>query len=137
MDDSLLVTFGAYVSYGKMDSVDYEVDIELTKEEYERLKVSCKNHWRMRDDDAVADIYSRAYQAALDIDLDVMRSDEDMLAERMAWYLGITEEEARENEYTDEEIIAMLESEGDRGITYPDGIEEECYRYEDEDDIED
>lgn len=26
MEDTIMVTFGAYVSYGKMDSVDYEVE---------------------------------------------------------------------------------------------------------------
>lgn len=125
MEDTVWVTFGAYVSYGKLDSVDYEVEVALTKEEYERLKSSCKDHWRMRDDDAIADIYDQAYQAALDLDLDVMREDEDLLAEKMAWHLDITEEEAKEREYTDEEIIEMLENDGDRGITYPTGLEDE------------
>ena len=125
MEDKILVTFKGYVSYGKLDSVDYDVDVELTKEEYERLKASCKDHWRMSDDETIADIYNKAYQAALELDIEVMREDEEMLAEKMAWYLGIDEDEALEREYDDDEIAEMLEEEGSRGVTYPDALMEE------------
>lgn len=120
----MLVNFGAYVSYGRMDSIDYEVEVELTEEEYERVKESCKTHMRMREDDAISDIYDKVYQAALKLDLDVMKSDKEMLAEKMAWHLGISDEEALEREYTDEEIVAMLESEENRGVSYPHDLEE-------------
>lgn len=125
MDDTIWVTFGAYVRYGKLDSVDYEVEVELTPDEYERLKESAKTHMRMIDDPEISDIYDQAYQAALDLDLDVMRDDKELLAEKMAWHLDISEEEALEREYTDDEIIEMLEDEGIRGISYPDGLEDD------------
>lgn len=121
----MFVTFGAYVRYGKLDSVDYDVEVELTEEEYERVKESSKTHWRMRDDDSISDIYDRVYEAALDIDLEVMRDTPELLAEKMAWYLDISEEEALERFFEDEEIIEMLENEGDRGISYPSNLEDE------------
>ncbi len=121
----MFVTFGAYVRYGKLDSVDYDVEVELTEEEYERVKESSKTHWRMREDDSISDIYDRVYEAALDIDLEVMRDTPELLAEKMAWYLDISEEEALERYFEDEEIIEMLENEGDRGISYPSDLEDE------------
>lgn len=135
MGDTKLVTFCGYVSYGKLDCVDYDVDVLLTEEDYERLKVSAKDHMRMADDPAISDIYNKAYQAALDLDIEVIREDKKRLADRMAWYLGIDVEEAIKREYTDEEIIEMLESEGFRSIGYPSEIEDAMW-YEDEDDSE-
>ena len=78
----------------------------------------------MDEDDEIADIYDMAYSASLDMDIDVLRDDEDLLAEKMAWHLDISEEEASEREYTDEEIIEMLEAEGTRGINYPEDLDE-------------
>ena len=128
----MLVTFKANVSYGKLDSVSYDVTIDITEEDYERLKASAKEHIRMIDDPEISDIYDEAYQAAIDIDYDVLIGEEDILAEKMAWYLGISEEEAAEREYEYEEIIAMLEAEGERGIGYPADLEEERDFCEDE-----
>ena len=65
-----------------------------------------------------------AYSASLDMDIEVLRDDEELLAEKMAWHLDISEEEASEREYTDEEIIEMLEAEGTRGINYPEDLDE-------------
>lgn len=120
----MYVTFPGYVRFGKLDGTDFEVDVELTDEEYERLKASRKTHWDMDEDDEIADIYDMAYSASLDMDIDVLRDDEDLLAEKMAWHLDISEEEASEREYTDEEIIEMLEAEGTRGINYPEDLDE-------------
>ena len=36
----MYVTFPGYVRFGKLDGTDFDVDVELTDEEYKRLKVS-------------------------------------------------------------------------------------------------
>ena len=130
--DKMLITFKGYVSYGKLDSVEYDVDVLISEEDYERLKVSAKNHMRMAEDSAISDIYEKVYQAALNLDVEVLREDEEMLADKMAWYLDLTPEEAAEREYSDEEIEEMFEAEGARSVGYPSEIEE-ALRYKDDD----
>ena len=118
------VAFCAYVNYGYLESVDYEVEVELTKEEYARVRNSAEEYMRMSEDESIADIYQKVYQAALQLDLKVMREDKSALAEKMEAYLKIPYADAFEREYSDEEIIDMLEHEGSRGIGYPEEFEE-------------
>ena len=43
MDNKKKITFGAYISFGKCDSVDWEFDFEVTEEEHNRLLEAAKN----------------------------------------------------------------------------------------------
>ncbi len=121
----MLVGFNASVTYSRLYGITYEVDVELTDEEYERLKESSKNHVRMAEDETVSDIYAKAYRVALGLDTQMLRDDPKSLAEKMAWYCGITVAEAAHRQYSDEEIASMLEKEGQRSIGYPPEFEEE------------
>ncbi len=122
----MIVTFGAYVHYGKLDSSDYEVDVDVTEEEFRRVIESAKTHDRFSEDDSVKDIYDKVYAAALALDLNEIKRWPDLydLADRMASHLGISEEEAETRNFSDEEITEMLENEGIRRVSYPVNIEE-------------
>lgn len=118
------IDFNAYVRYGKLDSVDYEVNVEITEEEFARLVESAKTHFRFCDDPDVVDIYDKAYKAALELDVDVLKNLPEELATKMAYYKNISEEDAAKQTYTDEEIAEMLEMDGSRGVGYPSDLED-------------
>lgn len=123
-------TFRAYVSYGKLDTVEYEVDVDISEEEYRRVAESAKTHMRFSEDRDVGDIYEKAYQAALRLDIKVLRDLPDELNEKMAYYLGININESEKREYTDDDIAQMLKSEGYRHIGYPEEMEDLIYKEE-------
>ena len=65
MEDKRIITFGAYTSFGKCDSVDWEFDYEVTEEEYNRLIEAAKEYYDFDEAEEVADIYSKVYEAAV------------------------------------------------------------------------
>ena len=117
-------TFRAYVSYGKLDTVEYEVDVDISEEEYRRVVESAKTHMRFSEDPDVGDIYEKAYHAALRLDINVLRDLPEELNEKMTYHLGINKNESEKREYTDDDIAQMLKSEGSRCIGYPEEMED-------------
>lgn len=85
MEDKKTITFGAYISFGKLDSVDWEFEFEVTKEEYDRLIESAKEYFDFNEAKEVADIYAKVYDVA------VSQATKDCLendAEGIKGYLG-------------------------------------------------
>lgn len=117
------VRFTAWINDGHHMTNDWEVPMEITEEEYQRLLKSAKTHSRFVEDDEVRDIYDKAYRTMLEEDLEFM--DEEDLIEKMADYLDISEEEAEEREFEDDEILEMLDWEGIRNLGYPVEIQDE------------
>lgn len=60
----MLVTFDYWLSFGKGDSGEAYIDVEITEEEYERLKEAQEICYDFDECEAVADIYNRIYELA-------------------------------------------------------------------------
>ena len=72
------VTFGCVMHYGKLDASDWEEDIELTDEEYDRLIEAMKNAIAEGEEDffeckEVEDIYYKVYDQVVDIATENMK----------------------------------------------------------------
>lgn len=65
MDNKKKITFGAYISFGKCDSVDWEFDFEVTEEEHNRLLEAAKEYFDFNEAEEVADIYAKVYDVAV------------------------------------------------------------------------
>lgn len=62
----MLVTFNCSMMNGTGDGTDWDIDVDITEEEYERLK-SAKTSGKDFDEcEDVADIYNRIYDIAND-----------------------------------------------------------------------
>ena len=62
----MLVTFDYTLSFGKGDSGESYIEMELTEEEYARLQEAQESGKDFIDCESVADIYDRAYALADD-----------------------------------------------------------------------
>ena len=60
----MLVTFDCWLSFGKGNSGDSSVEVEITEEEYARLKKAEASGEAFGECEAVADIYDRVYAIA-------------------------------------------------------------------------
>ena len=72
------LTFGCVMHYGKLDASDWEEDIELTDEEYDRLIEAMENAIAEGEEDffeckEVEDIYYKVYDQVVDIATENMR----------------------------------------------------------------
>lgn len=58
-------TFPYAAVFGKMDSCDCQIDIELTDEEAQRLEQSAhaESRWRLDEDESISDIFDKVYAA--------------------------------------------------------------------------
>lgn len=74
----MLVTFECWCNFGGCHSGDSEIEMELTKEEFERLREAEASGVDFCDCEAVADIYERAWTLAEE-DATENLSDADML----------------------------------------------------------
>ena len=116
------VYFTASIKEGRFSTNDWEFPMEISDEEYQRLKKSARDHVRFVENELVSDIYEKAYNAMLNNELENMEADD--IAERMANYLKISVEEAEERQFEASKIINMLKWEGSRSVGYPAEIEE-------------
>lgn len=64
--EKIIITFSAGTIFGKGDSVDWDLDYEVTQEEYNRLKSAFKRYYVFDESEDVSDIYENVYQAAVD-----------------------------------------------------------------------
>lgn len=60
----MLVTFDCWCNFGKGDSGESYVEVEITEEEYARLKEAEDSGEEFCDCEAVADIYKKVYALA-------------------------------------------------------------------------
>lgn len=60
----MLVTFDYWLSFGKGDSGEAYIDVEITEEEYAKLKEAEDSGEEFNECAEVADIYSHVYKAA-------------------------------------------------------------------------
>ena len=73
----MLVTFNYSIIFGKGDGADSCVEMEITQEEYERLKDAQESGEDFEDCELVADIYERVYELAdEDATQDLIDADE-------------------------------------------------------------
>lgn len=76
----MLITLDYSVCFGRGDSGESYIEIELTEEEYERFQEAQESGEDFCDCESVADIYERAYELA-DEDATQDLFDADMLDE--------------------------------------------------------
>ena len=87
--------------YGKLDASDWEEDIELTDEEYDRLVEVMKECVENGDEDffgckEIEDIYYKVYDQVVDIATDNMKAFEpDLIEDYLAENIDETEENFR------------------------------------------
>ena len=64
--DKIIITFACGTIFGKLDSVDWDLDYEVTQEQYDRLVAAFKKDYIFDESDDVSDIYEDVYDAAVD-----------------------------------------------------------------------
>lgn len=60
----MLVTFNYSISFGRGDGADSYVEMEITEEEYARLREAQESGEDFKDCESVEDIYERVYDLA-------------------------------------------------------------------------
>ena len=58
------VTFLFCAVYGEGDSTDWEADVEISEEDYQRIEDACREGMDFRDSEEVEDIYNRLVDIA-------------------------------------------------------------------------
>ena len=58
------VTFLFSAVCGKGDSTDWEADVDITEEEYQRIEDACREGLEFRDSEDVEDIYNKLLEIA-------------------------------------------------------------------------
>ena len=89
-------------SAGKGDTWDYDLDVELTDEEAERLEASARKEprWRLEEDPELRDIYDKVYSAMME--KEIKNVTKDQIADELDDYLS--DDDNWENpEYSKEE----------------------------------
>ena len=86
---------------GKGDTWSYDLDVELTDEEAERLEASARKEprWRLEEDPEISDIYDKVYEALLENE--IKNVDEDHIADELDDYLS-DDDNWEDPEYSDE-----------------------------------
>ena len=108
------VVFPYFVGIAKGESSDGEVEIELTDEEYVRLKKSFDEgkFLRIDNDPAIDDIWRKAFQAAMDIERDNLEAFPEIVEDFFSW------DDDFDGEVTDEWIDRYID-ELRCGFNYP------------------
>ncbi len=102
-----------FVGMSKGESTDGKLEIELTDEEFERLKKSFdEGHIRIDSDPNVDDIWRKAYEMIIDIERSNLEAFPEIVEDFFSW------DEDFDGEVTDEWIEAYLD-EMRSGINYP------------------
>ena len=121
-------------SAGKGDTWDYDLDVELTDEEAERLEESARKEprWHLDEDPEISDIYDKVYDAAYENELSNV--DEVFIEEEREIYFD-DNENWEEPEYCEEQKCwikrAKPITDRELAIRYLDGISiNVCYPHE-------
>ena len=122
----MIVSFPYYVSFGKLDSVDCEIDVELTEAETKILFDSaCKEKYdRLGEDEATEAIYEKVYSAIMQEQYQLLLDDES-LKDELGEYLELDEKEIETYKFTIEEIEEYLTEYLSLGILYPEDLDPE------------
>ena len=111
MDKKRTVTFCAYTTFCPCDSVDWELDFEVTEEEYQRLvAASEENEFPYAEE--VADIYEKVYKAA------VKKSTEDFIEYDLDMVSEYIDEDESIEDWSADEVYNI-------GVHFPDSWDEE------------
>ena len=112
------VVFPYFVGMSRGDSSDGEFELELTDEEYERLKRSFNSgkYGRIDDDPEINEIWSKVYEAIKDIERDNLEAFPEIVEDYFSW------EDDFDGEVTDDLIEEYLD-EMRCGINYPDELD--------------
>jgi len=122
----LTYTFPYYISFGKGDSSDNKIEIELTEKEAERLVDSLTKQYRLRlsEDENIADIYDKVLEQVIQVEIESLRGDDEYMREVVGEYLELDEAEIEKYDFSDEEITEYLTDYLEIGVNYPEEIQE-------------
>ena len=114
-------TFPYYISFGKGDSVDCEITIELTDEDAARLVTSANEggRFRLREDESIEDIYDAVFTAIMDREKQALMDDPEPVEDALSW----EDDYDPDAEITEEQIDAYLD-ELDMDVNYPEELQE-------------
>ena len=89
-------------SAGKGDTWSYDLDVELTDEEAERLEASARKEprWRLEEDPEIEDIYDKVYEAMMENE--IKNVPDDLLGEEIDDFLS-DNDNWEDPEYSEEE----------------------------------
>ena len=98
------LTFGCVMHYGKLDASDWEEDVELTDEEYDRLVEAMRDAISEGSEDffgckEIEDIYYKVYDQVVDIATENMKNYEPELIEEY-----LEEEDEAEEDFRADDI---------------------------------
>ena len=116
-----MLTFKAYTEFGKCDSVSWELDYEVSEEQYQALINAAKNGIEFSDAEELGDLYDDVYAEAVAIDTqNQLEYNYDVVEEYIEDF--VAEGNAAEDWQSDE--VYMI------GVNYP--AEIEALMYEDD-----
>lgn len=74
--------FDCWMNWGKGDSTDWEIEVDVTEEEYERLKEVAVEGLEFDEAESVKDIYNRVYKLIVDeATVNLLEEDPDLAEE--------------------------------------------------------
>ena len=113
-------TFPFIISFGKLDSVDGQIDYALSDKNAKRLERSAKEGGRLRldEDEDIQDIFDSVYYAIIDLEKKQLIADPSVVQDALNWendqYQEATISEEHIDSYLDDLII---------GINYPESLQ--------------
>lgn len=112
--------FPYYISFGKGDSVDCEISIELTEEDAARLVASANEggRFRLSEDERIKDIYDMVFTAIMDREKQALMDDPEPVEDALSW----EDDYDPDAEITEEQIDAYLD-ELDMDVNYPEELQ--------------
>ena len=112
--------FPYFISFGKEDSVDCEISIELTDEDAARLVTSANEggRFRLSEDDRISDIYDAVFTAIMDQEKQALMEDPEPVADALSWEEDFDPDE----DITEEQIDAYLDD-LEMDINYPEELQ--------------
>ena len=113
-------TFPYYISFGKNDSVDCEITIELTDEDAARLVTSANEggRFRLSEDERIEDIYDAVFTAIMDREKQALMDDPEPVADALSW----EEDFDPDADITEEQIDDYLDD-LEMDINYPEELQ--------------
>jgi len=119
------MTFSYYISFGKLDSADCELEMELEDEEVARLVEAYRkdSSRSFKDIPELEDIYDEVYCAAVEQEKDVLMGDRRLARDLLDGYFDGDEDFDTDGPVTEEMIDAYLKELGIT-VSFPNEIDE-------------
>ena len=112
--------FPYYISFGKLDSVSSEIELNISEKDAKHLERSAKEGCRFRldEDEALSDLYDKVYQAIIQLEKEMLTLDPSPVEDFLSW-----EEDYDDTLPISEEQIDYYLDNLTIGVNYPEELQ--------------